>query len=123
MFRHCFPIFLFFILAFFGAVGATLAGRVPLNIADNHFLLDLPYGDKGTVYLVSDHSMLLLPSYTNKSYTHICHGRWHYDEGKQTMKISEAKKCTFMNGTYRVSRQRDSLFLKNSRQTLVFRMF
>lgn len=123
MFQKYFLIFPVLILGLLGLTASALAGRVPLNVADNHFLLDLPHGDQGTVYLVADKTMLLLPAYTNKSYTHICHGRWNYNEEKQIMKISSAKKCTFMNGTYRVTRQRDNLLLKDYRQTLVFRMF
>ena len=41
----------------------------------------------------------------------------------QIFRIRRANKCTFMNGTYRVTRNRNSLFLKNSQRELVFKMF
>lgn len=111
------------LLAALGAATPALAGPVPLNIVDNHFLLDMPHGDKGTVYFISDKSLILLPSYTNKNYTHACHGRWNYDEKKQTLKIGQTNYCSFLNGTYHVSRHRDSLLLKNPQRELVFQMF
>jgi len=116
-------IFLPFFAAALLAASPALAGKIPWNVTDNHFLLDMPYGDQGTVYLISDNTLILHPSYTNRNYTHVCHGRWNFDEDRQILKIDRAKNCTFMNGTYRVTRNRDALLLRNPQRELVFRMF
>lgn len=105
-------------LTFFS--GPLHAQELTKDIMKNRYHLQLPRGDKATVYLHEDQSLTLMPYFANQDYVHVCWGRWDLEERDKILKIMYAKDCKIINGTYKVIRKGDNLVLKSRSKTLVF---
>ncbi len=98
-----------------------MAETIPWENMHNHFMVDMPHGDKGTLDFDQDGVMTIMPYTTNRDYVHICWGDWKYEAATQVMTIKKAKRCEFMNGEYHVVRARGGFSLKNGKKNLPLR--
>ncbi len=96
--------------------------RIPWETIHNHYRILLPHGDRATVDLEHDGSMVLMPSSTNNDYTHICWAKWKFDEETQILSIKKATLCELMNGEFKVERTNKGFVLRDGgkRLTLQF---
>lgn len=100
----------------------TLAqALVPREALHNHFEVILPRGDRATADLTQSGDFIMMPFTTNREYVHNCWANWKFDEKKQMLKISGAKRCRILNGEYRVLRHQEGFLLKEGLKQLVLK--
>lgn len=91
------------------------------DIMENRFRIDLPDGDKGTVYLNNDNDFVMIPSIKNAYYVHNCWAKWKFDEKNQLLTIKNANYCEILNGVYELERVNNLLYLRSEEKTVVFK--
>lgn len=107
------PALLFFCVSLFAF---TADARGPAeDLLKNYFYVQLAGGDRGTVYIDSEHDLAFLPDQTNKDYVHICRASWSYNEALNKFAIKRASDCRLLNGQYRVSFKDHQLILRGKR--------
>lgn len=112
----------FFLLALFIFPSSPLlANPLTEDVVTNYYVTYLPRGDRGTVYLDSDHRFNILPAFDNKYYVHICTGSWSFNEKRQILSLKRAKKCRAMKGNYQVHLKKDDLYLVDGTKVRIFR--
>lgn len=100
---------------------AISASKFRPETLKNHYDVQLSESDHATVYLESDHTFVLVPSFINKDYVHICWGNWSYNEKFEILEIKNGEMCEVMNGSYQVEKSNYGLVLKDSGKVLVFK--
>jgi hypothetical protein len=111
--------FLVCLLAVFTfSVTSIASERIPWDAIHNHYKMNMPRGDKATVDLEQDGTLMLFPYSSNREYTHICWGKWKYEQDTQVLTIQKATMCEFLNGTYNVTRAKAGFMLKEGGKRL-----
>lgn len=97
----------------------TEAKRLTDDMMINQFKIGLPDEDEGTLYFLNDHSLILMPTYTNKTHLKTCWANWKLNEKNQTLSIRNADFCRVLNGEYRISKKKSKLYLTDAEKKLI----
>lgn len=97
------------------------SGEETKDLMANYFHLALPGKDQATIYIQEDREFLVFPAVDNQDYLRLCSGAWRANNRKQTVTFRGNNKCRILNGTYRLSHQRDGLTLQSQEKNFVLK--
>lgn len=108
---------IFYFLFFLLSVPAHAVIMTSDTIA-NYYHLDLTHGDRASIYLSDDGTLMFVPDSANQDYIHNCWGGWKLDEKQQILSITGAKNCGIIRGTYHVHRLQNAIELNDNGKKL-----
>lgn len=115
--------FFMLVLALSKPVLAAQPQPVTRDMMDNYLLIELGEGDRATIYFNDDNTLLLMPSFTNKKYVHMCWAKWNLNEKSQKFKMHGGRECRIINGDYTIQRIVDKYTLRDGSKRLLMRQF
>ena len=87
----------------------------------SQYKIDLPDGDRATLYFNKDHTLIFMPDFSNHSLVHICTAKWKINSQTSHLVISNANDCSVINGDFATKRNGTDILLQEVNRTLTLK--